>query len=108
MPFEPLTPEEAREYPEPCRSAEHDPPSHIVITHPIKWVCPSCGASMILRPPTVRMVVEPDLIRRRRVDALPACHPAQRSQSLKDFDAMNNNGCSICRDPNCDNPGGKH
>ena len=105
MPFEPLTPEEARQFPEPCRSPEHDPPNHMIITHPIKWVCPSCGASMILRPPSVSMVAN---FGERVTNVLPACHPVQRSQSLRDFDAMNNNGCSICRDPNCTDPGGKH
>lgn len=29
-------------------------------------------------------------------------------RSLDEYDARYDNGCSICRDPNCDNPGGKH
>ena len=53
MPFEPLSDEEKKGYPEPCRSPEHDPPTHIVITHRMKWVCPACGASMILDPTNV-------------------------------------------------------
>lgn len=52
MPFVPLDPEESW-VKEPCRSREHDPPSHMVIMEPMKWVCPSCGVSVILRPTTV-------------------------------------------------------
>jgi hypothetical protein len=52
MPFEPLTPDEEKEFAPPCRSREHDPPSHMVITRPMKWVCPSCGMSVVLRPAT--------------------------------------------------------
>lgn len=51
MPFEPLTPSEEKDlWPEPCRSPEHDPPGMIVITKPCRWVCPACGASVMLFP----------------------------------------------------------
>lgn len=50
MPFVPLTPEEQRQWEPPCTDREHSPPNMMVITHPMKWVCPSCGASVILYP----------------------------------------------------------
>lgn len=55
MPFEPLTDDEKKQWPEPCSDPQHSPPTHIVITTAVKWVCPSCGRSVILRPNTVRM-----------------------------------------------------
>lgn len=57
MPFEPLTPEEQKLFPEPCQSPQHDPPPYMVITARMKWVCPACGRAVILEPPTVRMVM---------------------------------------------------
>lgn len=32
----------------------------------------------------------------------------EKPQSLADYDRLNPTSCSICRDPNCNNPGGKH
>ena len=52
MPFVPLDPEEQRRFKPPCTSREHNPPGMMVITHPMKWVCPECGASVILTPTT--------------------------------------------------------
>lgn len=59
MPFVPLDPKEKDEFKEPCRSPEHDPPSHMVITRPMKWVCPACKCSVIIRPDVVRCTVPP-------------------------------------------------
>jgi len=50
MPFVPLNEEEKKWYKPPCTSFQHNPPSHIVITEPMKWVCPACGHSVIVRP----------------------------------------------------------
>ena len=36
MPFQPLTPKEQEKYKEPCTSPQHNPPSHMVITQPMK------------------------------------------------------------------------
>lgn len=52
MPFVPLEPEEEKYT--PCTHREHNPPAHMVIRKPMKWVCPGCGASVILLPPDVR------------------------------------------------------
>lgn len=54
MPFVPLTPEEKEQFKPACTHPEHRPPSHMVIHEVMKWVCPACGASVILRPPTLR------------------------------------------------------
>lgn len=51
--FVPLTPEEQQHTKPPCRSRDHDPPNMMLITHPMKWVCPACGAAVILRPSEV-------------------------------------------------------
>jgi hypothetical protein len=53
MPFVPLTPDEEREFRGPCRHPQHDPPNHMVIHRPMKWVCPGCGHLVIIRPPVV-------------------------------------------------------
>lgn len=53
MPFVPLNPEEQKATAPPCSHPEHNPPSHMVITAPMKWVCPGCGASVILQPTSV-------------------------------------------------------
>lgn len=53
MPFVPLAPEEKKWWPEPCRDPEHNPPGHMVITEPMKWRCPACGAEVIIRPTQV-------------------------------------------------------
>lgn len=50
MPLAPLTPNEQKQFPEPCRDPQHDPPGMMVIVCVCKWVCPACGASVILRP----------------------------------------------------------
>jgi predicted RNA-binding Zn-ribbon protein involved in translation (DUF1610 family) len=50
MPFEPLTPEELEFYKEPCSDSEHLPPSYTVVYQKMKWVCPSCGQKIIIRP----------------------------------------------------------
>jgi hypothetical protein len=50
MPFKPLTPEEEK-MPVPTRNhPEHNPPTHIVITYPMKWVCPGCGREVVIKP----------------------------------------------------------
>lgn len=54
MPFVPLTPEEQKQYKPPCISPEHNPPSHMVITEPMKWRCPACGAEVMVYPSSVR------------------------------------------------------
>lgn len=52
MPFVPLTPEEQEKWAKPiCRDREHFPPSHMVIYHPTKYVCPSCGKEYVINPP---------------------------------------------------------
>jgi hypothetical protein len=54
MPFEPLTPEEQKQYPQPCHSREHSPPVYMVLspgTH--KWVCPVCGKVTMITVPTI-------------------------------------------------------
>jgi len=33
---------------------------------------------------------------------------ARRPQSLAEYDRLHDNGCSVCRNPDCDNPGGQH
>lgn len=54
MPFEPLTEDEKRTWPEPCRDPQHNPPGMIVIKEAVKYVCPSCGSTTILRPSCAR------------------------------------------------------
>lgn len=90
MPFEPLTPEEQKGFPTPCVSREHYPPTHMVIREPMKWVCPNCGMATILSP------------------SYQVSMSCRAPQTLAEYDAQHDNGCSICRDPNCSNPGGKH
>lgn len=54
MPFVPMTPEERERYQPPCTSREHAPPPlAMVVTHPMKWVCPSCGQATMVLPNTV-------------------------------------------------------
>ncbi len=53
MPFVPLTPEEQERWKPPCTDPEHNPPSHMVFMSPGKWVCPSCGKAVIIRPNVV-------------------------------------------------------
>lgn len=55
MPFVPLTPEEVRRFPRPCRDRQHDPPMHFALRGPKKWRCPSCGREVILLPRDVRL-----------------------------------------------------
>lgn len=50
MPFVPLTPEEKKTCPKPCTHPEHNPPGHIVIRKAVRYVCPACGKSVIIRP----------------------------------------------------------
>jgi len=50
MPFVPLTPEEEKQFKPSCQDSEHNPPTHMVIQYPMKWVCPSCGTSVMLLP----------------------------------------------------------
>lgn len=54
MPFEPLTPQEKKQYTPPCMALEHNPPSHMVITEPMKWRCPACGATVVITPTIIR------------------------------------------------------
>lgn len=35
-----------------CTSREHNPPNNMVISRPMKWVCPACGASVMIIPTT--------------------------------------------------------
>jgi hypothetical protein len=64
MPFVPLTPDEERKFKPPCQHREHNPPSHMVIRKTMKWQCPGCGQTVIIRPPNVylaeRHLVRPD------------------------------------------------
>jgi hypothetical protein len=55
MPFVPLDPEDENFFPEQCFHPEHNPPGHMVITKPMKWVCPGCGSSTVVRPREVYM-----------------------------------------------------
>jgi hypothetical protein len=57
MPFESLKPEEMpwAELKKPCRDRQHNPPAYIVISHPVAWVCPSCGHRVVLTPTTTTM-----------------------------------------------------
>lgn len=50
MPFVPLNEDEKKTFKPPCDSPDHNPPSHMVITTAMKWVCPKCGVSVIIRP----------------------------------------------------------
>lgn len=150
MPFEPLTPDERKQFPEPCRDPDHDPPAHVVITEMCKWVCPTCGDAVVLCPPTVRFtpalgqVVSVgyeartrDAVRRERrtvvgccnrhadnmrcdcmVTAAPcpecgdsgwAVHPENgRNLNARRCSRGCPSNCSICSNPNCDNPNGQH
>ncbi len=54
MPFVPLDPKEKKQCKEPCSHPEHNPPSHMVIKEPMKWVCPACGQSVIIRPLSIQ------------------------------------------------------
>ncbi len=49
MPFEPLNPEDNKEW-KFCKHPEHNPPGYVVITEPCKYRCPGCGKSIILYP----------------------------------------------------------
>ena len=53
MPFVPLTPEEEKAFGPQCRDPEHNPPSMMVISRPMKWRCPSCGSETVMMPSTV-------------------------------------------------------
>jgi len=55
MPFVPLNPKEERQFQPPCEHPQHHPPGMMVITKPMKWVCPACGKSVIVFPPMMRM-----------------------------------------------------
>lgn len=55
MPFVPLTPEEQSKFKPPCQSREHNPPNMMVIDHVMKWVCPECGAAVIVQPNRVTL-----------------------------------------------------
>lgn len=50
MSFVPLTDEEHPLWKPSCRDPQHEPPNMIVITHPMKWVCPRCGQVSMLYP----------------------------------------------------------
>jgi hypothetical protein len=50
MPFVPLTPDEKKQWPEPCRSREHFPPNMMVFRERMKWVCPECGHVTFVGP----------------------------------------------------------
>lgn len=55
MPFVPLSPEEKEQFKPPCVDPQHSPGTMMmVVTSPMKWVCPSCGASIVIYPNTVR------------------------------------------------------
>jgi hypothetical protein len=159
MPFVPLTPDEKRTY-EPCSDPQHLPPSMLVIVEPMKWVCPACGVSCIIRPSPVRMarvpqtskepdsrVRTPHQIRAERGTVLGCCNRHADNLAcdcmtdaraalaalegtvpctecggsgylIHPENGWNRNArrcsrgcsvrCAICRDPNCDNPGGQH
>jgi hypothetical protein len=55
--FEPLTAEDLEHFKEPCRDPRHNPPTHILITQPVAWVCQSCGRRVVITPPVVRFRV---------------------------------------------------
>lgn len=57
MPFVPIKPDEIKKY-NICTSKEHNPPSHMVIYKPMKWVCPLCGHSTILYPTNTHLYFE--------------------------------------------------
>lgn len=51
MPFEPITEYDMKKWElKICKNPQHNPPGMIVITKPMKWVCPGCGESVILYP----------------------------------------------------------
>lgn len=57
MPFVPLDPKEKEAWAkEPCKSPEHNPPAHIVIKKPCKWVCPVCGKETYIYPSKFTLV----------------------------------------------------
>jgi predicted RNA-binding Zn-ribbon protein involved in translation (DUF1610 family) len=55
MPFVPLTPEEKKMYKPPCMHPEHNPPTHMVIRETMKWKCPACGKTVVVRPLIFRL-----------------------------------------------------
>lgn len=61
MPFVPLTLEEKKWFHKnrcnviTCRNPRHNPPAHIVVTHPLKYVCPHCNKSVMLLPDTINL-----------------------------------------------------
>ncbi len=60
MPFVPLTPDEKKQW-AVCTDPQHKPPNVLLVTEPMKWVCPACGASVIVRPaPATLNVPTPD------------------------------------------------
>ena len=132
MPFVPLTPEEKKKCPPPCRDPEHDPPNMMVITEACKWVCPSCGKSTILLPPSATHVVKPLVPRwrsratvrhaqstvhgfgNRHADKM-ACDCFATAVSCDECgdDARRCScgcvvNCGICGNPDCDNPNCQH
>ena len=54
MPFVPMDPTD-KPWKPPCRDPQHYPPSHIVISHPMKWQCGSCGFTVVLVPSTATL-----------------------------------------------------
>lgn len=115
MPFVPMTPDESRKW-SVCDSPDHNPPLKSAVTKPAKWVCPDCGVVTVLGPNWVRVFP---------ADALVPLTPAPRSAAAvlatrarngcceryadrKPCDCLAEVGCTVCMNPDCDNPGGKH
>lgn len=56
MPFVPLTPDERKQWKViRCTEPGHRPPNMIVVTEPMKWVCPGCGQETMVFPNSARM-----------------------------------------------------
>ena len=64
--FVPLTPDEEKKFIPVCTSNEHNPPSYMVITRPCKWVCPACGATVLINPTQTICAVGDDTPKRYR------------------------------------------
>lgn len=74
--------------------------------------CQKCGAVMDVAAtlPTVPMKPHgrPSRAKPRFRKPRLQCTVPLRAMSLAEYDRLHDNGCSICRDPNCTDPGGKH
>lgn len=95
----------------PCSNPDHYPSPMISTSKPVKWQCATCGQEVILLP--LNSDWEP-----ARMVCISICaecggsgyavHPENGIVKGRRCSKGCRVDCSICNDPNCDNPGGQH